>query len=371
MGSIFEIFAVCPPGLEDLLAREIEGLGLPTRKEIGGCALRGGLRELYLLNLWSRISNRVLLKVGSFKATTFRELVERASRYPWEVYFAHASGVRIRVTCRRSKLYHSDAVAERIVRAISQRLGREIYLSKDEKAPLLIVRIFRDEVLLRVDSSGGDLFRRGYKVARGPAPLRENLAAALVMLSGWDQKAPFFDPFCGTGTILIEALWIAMNRAPGLGRSFAFEQWKNFSAPLWEELCREAEKAMREPQARFYGSDRDPKAVQATFQNAEAAGVARYLDLEIKEVAHILPPDKEPGFVVTNPPFGGRLQMALKPLRELASRFKGPLREWQLTFIFPRRRLPVRFPFPLEVLTSFEHGGQKVFVFRRQTASQG
>ncbi len=369
MASVFEIFVVCPPGLENLLAREVEALGLSGRKEIGGLTLKGGLREVYVLNLWSRLANRVLLRVGSFKATSFKELVEKASRYPWEIYFFKASGLRIRVTCRKSKLYHSEAVAERVAKAISQRLGRDLPLTKDEEAPLLVVRLFRDEVLLRVDSSGGDLFRRGYKVAKGPAPLRENLAAALVMLSGWDQAAPFFDPFCGTGTILIEALWIAMNRAPGLGRTFAFEQWKNFSAPLWEELCRQAEKAIREPRARFYGSDRDPKAVQATFQNAEAAGVAAHLNLEIKDVAYLLPPDKTPGFVVTNPPFGGRLQLALRPLRELADRFRGPLREWQLTFIYPRRRPPVRFPFSLEVLTSFEHGGQRVFVFRRRSAS--
>ncbi len=369
MASVFEIFTVCPPGLEDLLAREITELGLSGKKEKGGFALQGGLKELYLLNLWSRLANRVLLKVGRFRATSFQELVEKASRYPWEIYFSQASGIRIRVTCRKSKLYHSEAVAERIARAISRRLGREIPLTKDEEAPLLVVRLFRDEIFLKVDSSGGDLFRRGYKVAKGPAPLRENLAAALVMFSGWDEKAPFFDPFCGTGTILIEAIWIAMNRAPGLKRSFAFEKWKNFSPSLWEELLNQAQKCLREPRARFYGNDRDPKAVQATFQNALAAEVTPYLNLEIKEVAHVLPPDKAPGFVVTNPPFGGRLGLAKKPLQELAARFKGPLREWQLTLIFPKKRLPARFPFPLNMVAAFEHGGKKVFVFKRKDGS--
>ncbi len=367
MASVFEIFAVCPPGLEDLLFHEIQALGLSGRKETGGVVLKGGLRELYLLNLWSRLANRILLKVGSFRATSFQELVEKASRYPWEIYFSKAPALRIRVTCRKSKLYHSDAVAERIAKAISQRLGREIPLGKEE-APLLVVRLFRDEVLLRVDSSGKDLFRRGYKIAKGPAPLRENLAAALIMFSEWDKKNPLFDPFCGTGTILIEAVWIAMQRAPGLSRSFAFEDWKNFSPPLWEELRLKAQKLLKEPKARFYGSDRDPKAIQATFQNAQAAGVTSYLNLEIKEVAHILPPEKVPGFVVTNPPFGGRLQVTKRPLQELARRFKGPFEDWQLTFIFPRRRLPARFPFPLKVLASFEHGGQRVFVFKRQNA---
>ena len=366
MPSVFEILAVCPPGLEKVLKKEIEGLGLSGRETKGGVIVKGGLKELYSLNLWSRVASRILLKVGRFRATTFKELVEKVARYPWEIYLAEAPGVRLRVTCRRSRLYHSQAVAERVVAGISRRLGRDLPLSKDEEAPLLVVRLFKDEVLLRVDSSGGDLFKRGYKVAVGPAPLRENLAAALVLLSSWDGKSPFLDPFCGTGTILIEALWWACNRAPGLGRSFAFEKWKNFSAPLWRELLLDAEKRQRQPLARFYGSDRDPKAVQATFKNAEAAGVAAYLNLEIKDVAHLLPPEKTPGYVVTNPPYGARLKASLGPLQALARRFAGPFREWALSFIFPSPRLPVRFPFPLERLTSFAHGGRRVFVFRRK-----
>ncbi len=371
MASVFEIFAVCPPGLESVLEGEIKALSLAGHRKIGGVALRGGLRELYLLNLWSRVANRILLKVGRFKTTSFKELVEKVARYPWEIYLAHASGVRLRVTCRKSKLYHSEAVAERVVAGISKRLGRDLPLVKDEEAPLLVVRLFRDEVLLRIDSSGSDLFKRGYKVAKGPAPLRENLAAALVLLSGWEQISPFLDPFCGTGTILIEAVWLACNRAPGLNRSFAFENWKNFSPALWGELRAQAEKARREPKAKFYGSDRDPKAIQATFQNAQAAGVADYIELEIKDVAYLLPPEKEPGYVVTNPPYGDRLKASSASLKALANRFKGPFADWALTLIFPARRLPVRFPFPLKRLTSFDHGGRKVYVFRRQTSAPG
>ena len=365
MGSVFELLAVCPPGLEGLLAEEIKALGLSGRPQRGGVSLKGGLKELYLLNLWSRVASRVLLRVGSFRAKTFKDLVEKVARYPWEIYLAKAHALRIRVTCHKSRLYHSQAVAERVAQGISRRLSRELPLTKDEEAPLLVVRLFRDEVLLRVDSSGRDLFRRGYKVAPGPAPLRENLAAALVLLSGWDQKSPFLDPFCGTGTILIEAIWLSANRAPGLGRSFAFEGWKNFDASLFEEFVSAAKKAQREPAARFYGSDRDPKAIQATFKNAEAAGVTPYLELEVKEVARLLPPESTPGQIVTNPPYGGRLKgPGHLPLKDLAKRLKGPLSDWRLAFIFPERRLPVTFPFPLKVVTSFDHGGRRVFVFK-------
>ncbi len=363
--SLYDILAVCSPGLEGVLSSELSFLGVEGKIIPGGVSFKGTLEDLYLTNLWLRTASRILLKIGSFKALHFKELVEKTSRFPWEIYFSEAKAVKIRVTCRRSKLYHSQAVAERLIKAISLRLGRELTLTREEATPLLIVRLFKDEVLIRIDSSGGDLFKRGYKVAKGPAPLRENLAAALVLLSGWDKKTPFLDPFCGTGTIVIEAAMLAANLAPGLNRSFSFENWRNFKAELWQELKEKAQKAITPPSGLILGTDWSEKAISASQENARAAQVAPWVKFEKVEISRLKPPATE-GFLVTNPPFGERLKEGFVPLKKLSDLFRKGFSPWDLTMIYPRKRLPVFFPFCLKSIAFFDHGGQRVFVFKKQ-----
>ncbi|OAG27067.1 THUMP domain-containing class I SAM-dependent RNA methyltransferase [Thermodesulfatator autotrophicus] len=364
--SIYEILAVCSPGLERILSGELALLGIEGEPLPGGVSFKGTLEKVYLSNLWLRTASRILLKIGRFKAFSFKELIEKASRYPWEIYLSTAKAIKIRVTCHRSKLYHSKAVAERILKAISLRLGREIELSREEKAPLLVVRLFKDEVLIRVDSSGGDLFKRGYKVAKGPAPLRENLAAALILLSGWDKKAPFLDPFCGTGTIVIEAAMYAANLAPGLNRSFAFEKWRNFDEELWQNLKEKARNVINPPEGLILGTDFSEKAISASRENAEAAGVNSWVNFQKIEVSRLKPPAPK-GFMVTNPPFGKRLK-DISPFEKLRNLFKKEFSSWNLTLIYPDKKLPVDFPLKLERIAFFEHGGQKVYVFKKQTS---
>ncbi len=356
--TVYEFFAVSPPGLESVTAQEIAALGLEPQIRPGGVAFQGGLRELYLANLWLRTASRLLLRVAEFYAPSFETLVSRVARYPWEIYLPYASKVRIRVTCRRSRLYHSGAVAERVLKGIARRLGRELALTKEEEAPLLVVRLFRDQALIRVDSSGRDLFKRGYKVASGPAPLRENLAAALVLLSGWDQEAPFLDPFCGTGTIVIEAAMIAANLAPGLRRTFAFTSWKNFSPELWEELCAAARKRFQPPEALIWGSDVSEKAIKAAQENARAAGVEEFVCFKRADVRQLSPPAPF-GYLVTNPPYGERLARTIYPVwgRVIREKFSS----WKVFFLSPEKA--PKLGLPLRRLTSFDHGGLKVSVF--------
>ncbi len=355
MKTSFELFAVCPPGLEEITAYELKLLGFAPRKETGGVSFRGDLRALYRANLWLRTPARLLVRVGEFHAQSFGGLVSRVARYPWEIYFPEEKEIRIRVTCRRSRLYHSGAVAERVLQGIARRLSREIVLSKKEGAPLLVVRLFRDRVLLRVDSSGLDLFKRGYKVAPGPAPLRENLAAALLFASGWDRESPLLDPFCGTGTIPIEAALMASNRAPGLQRSFAFERWKNFVPDWLEELRQQARESICFPRAPIFASDMSAEMVEAACQNARAAQVEEFIHFEVSKAQALRPPVST-GYLVTNPPYGERLKQSIYHL--LGKLFRRNFGSWKIFFLAPERDPAVGLP--LRRLVSFEHGGLKV-----------
>ncbi len=359
MPSYFACFAVSPPGLEPIVFQELLSLGLTPKRQQGGVSFQGTLEDLYRANLWLRTASRILIRIGTFKALSFKELVTRSARYPWEIYLAEAQEIRLRVTCRRSKLYHSKAVAERILKGIESRLGKALEISSAESAPLLIVRLFKDTVLLRIDSSGQDLFKRGYKVAPGPAPIRENLAAALIYLSGWDKGAPLVDPFCGTGTIPIEAAMISANIAPGLRRSFAFQRWKNFDPSLWEELREKAKQQIKPPSSKIWANDRAREAIQAAHLNAQAAGVKDLIHFSQKDISLFFPPSSQ-GFVVTNPPYGRRLSTDIRG--KFASFLRRWLPFWKIVFVSPHRT-PLK-GFKAEILASFDHGGRRVYAFK-------
>lgn len=363
--TIFRLFAVAPPGLEPVVAWELAQLGASPLVEAGGVSFKGDLRLLYQANLWLRTASRILLRVADFRARHLKELAPRVARYPWEIYVPEGFGVKIRATCARSRLYHSGAVAERVLRGIEDRLGRK--LASSEPNVLVVVRVFRDRCLVSVDTSGEDLFKRGYKVGKGPAPLRENLAAGLLLTSGWDQGLPVLDPFCGTGTIAIEAALILARRAPGLGRSFVFENWRNFDQGLWEELRASAEKDCRWFESPVvFASDKALGALQAAKANARAAGVAELIHFERREVADLKPPKGRPGWLVTNPPYGRRLhpEASVKALfatlgRVFRERFLG----WRLAVLSPFRETAALLGVPVSEVTSFPHGGLRVRVF--------
>ncbi|HVD60661.1 MAG TPA: THUMP domain-containing protein, partial [Gemmatimonadaceae bacterium] len=219
-----EIFAVAAPGLETILARELEDLGIIGAEVVeGGVSFRGNIAQLYEANLALRVASRVIVRVARFHADSFHELERRAKKIPWNEYLAPGARVRFRVTCRKSRLYHSDAVAQRFADAVNARIGNvsiETATDDDDSADaaptqLFIVRITHDDCVVSVDSSGELLHRRGYRLATGKAPLRETLAAAMVLASGWDSTRPLIDPMCGSGTIAIEAALLARGIAPG------------------------------------------------------------------------------------------------------------------------------------------------------------
>ena len=328
-----------------MAAAELAALGVPRqamRLEPGGVAWRGDARSLYAANLRLRTASRVLVRVATFRATAFWELERRARPLAWERWLAAGSAVQVRATCRKSRLYHSDAVAQRVLEAMAHRVsgvtgvavagddaeGSEPRAGEgdepgDDGAQLVVARIARDEVTLSVDASGALLHRRGYRQAIARAPLRETIAAAMLLAVGWDGSTPLVDPFCGSGTIAIEGALLARRIAPGLARAdrsggFAFLHWPELDARAWREEV-EAARADVRPGAEvpIVGSDRDAGAITAAGENAARAGVAADVTFERRALSDAAPPDGAgAGLLVTNPPYGVRVgdQAAVRDL---------------------------------------------------------
>ncbi len=371
-------FATATPGLEAFAAQELRALGLlpPAQdnspaEEPGGVTFQGGLADLYRANLHLRTAGRVLVRLGEFYADTFPDLRKKASKLEWNRYLVPGQPVSLAVTCHKSRLYHSNAVAERVLAAIGDRLGKVPPLLKaaedDPSSPAqrVIVRFTNDECTISIDSSGDLLHRRGYRLATAKAPLRENLAAAMLLASGWDAAAPLLDPFCGSGTIPIEAALLAKNIAPGIDRRFAFMDWPGYDPRAWEaqrSMARAAAAARPGSMPILQASDRDAGAIRMAQANAERAGVADCIEFTCRAVSAIqAPPD--PGWVVTNPPYGQRVSEG-KDLRNLYAQLGNVLRaacpNWHVAILCSDPRLLGQTSLRLDTRLAFSNGGINV-----------
>jgi putative N6-adenine-specific DNA methylase len=382
------LFAVCAPGLEPFTALELDRLGLngshpPLRSETfltekgspydpGGIEFQGSLHDIYRANLYLRTSSRVLLRLGAFYASAFPELRRKASRLLWEDYLAPERPIALRVTCKKSRLYHETAVAERVAGAIADRLGKSPPVQKyhedpDTGAPqLILVRLVDNLCTISMDSSGVLLHRRGYRLATAKAPLRETLASAMVLASGWDMTSPLLDPFCGSGTIPIEAALLARRVPAGYSRRFAFMDWPNFDSKIWDELLARAGEAIASDIPKIIASDRDTGAIQAALANAERAGVGNCIEFSHKAISAIDPPPG-PGWVVTNPPYGVRLKKT-NDLRNLYAQFGKVLRTrcpgWRVTLLCDRVQLIRSTGLEFDRGIAMMNGGLKVRLFK-------
>ncbi len=363
-----DLFAVCAPGLEPLLAEELRALGAgAVRPEPGGVGFRGDRQALYAANLWLRTATRVLLRLGEFHARDFEQLRRRAGRLAFEESVAPGRGVRISVACSRSRLRHTGAVAERLHLAIADRLGTEVPVAgaDDPGHQLVLVRLLHDRCTVSLDASGELLHQRGWRKLAGKAPLRETLAAALLLASGWDPASPLADPFCGSGTIPIEAALLARRLAPGRGRSFACMDWPGFDATAASRALAKAEAAALASGPAILGSDRDAGAIDSARANAEAAGVGIDAAFEQRTVSDFEPPPGT-GWIVCNPPYGVRLRGG-GDLRDLYARFGDVLRRrcpgWRVTLLGSDPRLVRASGLPLEPRARWRNGGLKVEVF--------
>ena len=368
----YDLFAITAPGLEPLVERELRALGAEgIHVDSGGVAFSGGREAIYRANLHLRTASRVVARVGEFGARGFPELVRHAKRQPWERYLVRDRPIHLRVTCKKSRLYHSDAVAERVSEAIAKRLDvpaiETIKAAEDDdaKGQLVIVRMSHDQCSLSVDTSGELLHRRGYREATAKAPIRETLAAALLLAAEWTGSAPLLDPFCGSGTVAIEGALLARRIAPGLNRRFAFMEWPDFDSALWRRVRDEAaHAALPRVPAPIHASDRDAGAIEAARANAVRAGVADDITFEKHSLSAIQPP-ASPGWVCTNPPYGVRVSERAE-LRNLYAQFgkvmQAKCRRWTVALYSADARLERAARLPWRPVLSTVNGGIPVRV---------
>lgn len=360
----FDIFLVAIPGLEKALCAEAVAKRFAGARQVaGGVVLSGGWPDVWRANLELRGASRVLARIGQFRALHLAQLDKRARAFPWRTVLRNDVPVAVEATCRRSKIYHSGAAAERIARAIADELGAKI---ADDAEVIIKARIEDDLCTISIDSSGEMLHKRGAKQAMAKAPIRETMASLFLRECGFDGREPLLDPMCGAGTFVIEAAEMAMGLNPGRARHFAFEKLVTFDAKAWEALRNS--KTPVKPPMKFYGSDRDDGAIQSARANAARAGVADVAIFERKTVSDVTPPDGGPGLVICNPPYGTRISDR-KQLADLYSTFGRVMRErfkgWRVGMIASNAGLAkaTGLPFkpnPPAVL----HGGLRIHLYR-------
>ena len=319
----------CLLGLEKLVSDEIRRLGLQdVRAENGRVLCRGTLDDCARLNINLRCGARVMLVLADFPARSFEELFQGTRAVAWEDYLPRDAAFPVKGYSISSQLHAVPACQSIIKKAMVERMSSAYHLEQfPETGTKYQVRfaIFKDQVLLTLDTSGEGLFKRGYRAVGVEAPLRETLAAALVQLSRYRGRDPFCDPFCGSGTIPIEAALIAKNRAPGLDRSFAAQKWKNMDSKLWLEAGDEAMDKEFHGHYDIWGGDIDPAAVELARHNAELAGVEDCIRFEVADAGKFHR-DSEYGQLVTNPPYGERL-LEKKEAEDLYRMFGAALRD--------------------------------------------
>lgn len=367
----FSCFAIVAPGLESFALAEAQTLGLNAVAEEGGLAWSGDARSALIANAALRIASRVLVRLASFEARSFAELERHARKIAWERVLRAGDAVRFRVTCKKSKLYHSDAVAQRLadavmrgvpgVRAEGGSTPDDEIDDRNDDVSLIVVRLLRDRCTVSADSSGALLHRRGYRLATAKAPLRETIAAAMLVASAWDCASPLVDPLCGSGTIPIEGALLARQIAPGAHRRFAMERWPTVSPSLGESVRAElAERERPRAAAEIVGSDRDSGAIVAASANAERAGVVEDVAVTVRSLSAAVFPPAPRGWIVTNPPYGVRVGEAER-VRDLWAQLGNVLRDrvpgWRLAVLSPDTALERQLKIPLRAAASISNGG--------------
>ena len=309
-----ELIAPCHFGLEAVLKREILDLGYEISSvEDGRVTFQGDAEAVCRANIFLRTAERVLLKVGSFQAVSFEELFEKTKALPWEAYIPKDGKFWVtKASSVKSRLFSPSDIQSIMKKAMVRRLQEHYRMECfPEDGPEYPVRVFlmKDQVTVGIDTSGASLHKRGYREVSGKAPITETLAAALIMLTPWRGDRILVDPFCGSGTFPIEAAMMAANIAPGMNRSFTAEKWTNLiPKKLWYDTVDEASDLIREPEETdIQGYDADEDVIRIARRNAAEAGVEHMIHFQRRDVRDLSHPRKY-GFIITNPPYGERLE---------------------------------------------------------------
>ena len=335
----FDIIATSAMGLESIVAKEVRDLGYDCQVENGKIMYKGDQSAIARSNLWLRSADRVKIKVAEFKAYSFDELFEKTKALNWEDYLSTDVEFPVSGKSVKSQLYSVPDCQAIVKKAIVDRLKSKYKQVSwfEETGPLfkIEVSILKDLVTLTIDTSGAGLHKRGYRTGQGEAPLKETLAAALIMLTNWKPDKPFIDPFCGSGTIPIEAALIGQNIAPGFNRDFVSESWSWMDSKVWDEARNEAEDlADYDQYLDISGCDIDHRMVEISKANSFEAGLGDLIDFKQMQVRDIST-RKEYGVIVGNPPYGERLgeKKAVEQMyKEMGEAFK-KLDTWSIYMI--------------------------------------
>ena len=342
MGKVFELVAPCHFGMEAVLKREITDLGYDvTRTENGKVSFAGDAEGIARANVWLRTAERVLLKVGEFKATTYDELFEGTAALPWEEFIPKDGKFWVtKATSVNSRLFSPSDIQsimkKAMVRRMSRCYGLERFAETGDSYPLRVT-LLNDVVTVCLDTSGDSLHKRGYRTMAAKAPITETLAAALILLTPWHGDRILVDPFCGSGTFPIEAAMIAANMAPGMNREFTAQTWDHLVPKKeWYAAVDEANDLLNTKIGTdIQGYDIDPAVIRSARINAEQAGVDHLIHFQQRDVAELSHPKKY-GFIITNPPYGERLKdedgSTAALYRTLGQRFAA-LDDWSLYVI--------------------------------------
>lgn len=336
MEKQYNLIATAAAGIEALVGKELRDLGIDCQVENGRARFKGDLETIAMANLWLRTADRVKIIVGEFDAFTFDELFEKVKAIPWENFLPMDAEFPVAGRSIKSKLYSVPDCQSITKKAIVERL-REVY-HRPARVPLpetgalfqLEVALLKDHVILTLDTTGPSLFKRGYRLEKGGAPLKENMAASLVLLTNWRKDRPFYDPVCGSGTLCIEAALIGHNIAPGFNRDFACEAWDWFDPAVFDKVRTAADEvADYDIELDIAGSDINGRMIDIARANAEEIGLGDSIQFKQQAVKDFKT-EKEYGVIVANPPYGERLgeeEQVRALYHEMGDVFR-PLKTW-------------------------------------------
>jgi len=343
-----QYFASCPRGLESILSDELESLGAVEIKIVdGGVKFESTTEIMYRANLTSRIATRILCRVANGNYKTEDDLYNAALNVKWSNLFNVSHGIKVSTTGVKCPLKSLDFMTLRIKDAVCDQFRSQVNArpNVDIRDPDIRIHLYleADYFDLYIDTSGQPLYQRGFRKSSVEAPIRENLAAGILALSGWKPGDTLLDPMCGSGTFLIEAAMIALNKAPGLKRNFGFEHWKDFDSVLFKNIKSQYQAQIKPLVfSHIYGSDEDLRAIRVTKGNLEEAGLKTAVELSRKSFNDIVAPAKE-GVLITNPPYGVRIgedEGLAKAYPLWASTMKQKLSGWRTYFLTSDLRMP-------------------------------
>ena len=373
MKTKFKLIATAAAGLEAVVGREIRNLGIECQVENGRVRFDGTVETIIETNLWLRAADRIKIVVGSFPAKTFEELFQGIFALDWENYLPFGAKFPIaKAKCVKSKLHNEPSVQAISKKAVVKKLQK--HYARPESVPLIEngaefkieVSILKDVATVLIDTTGSSLFKRGYRAEKGGAPIKENMAAAILLLSNWYPDKPLIDPTCGSGTFCIEAAMIGMNMAPGLHRHFAFEEWNWVDSDLISHVrARALGQIKQDIQLDILGTDIDARMVEIAKRNAEEAGVSEQIVFKQMRLQD-LHTDKINGVIVSNPPYGERLlddDAVTKLYQEMGQTF-APLKTWSKFILTSDEAFEAKFGSQADKKRKLYNGTLKVDLYQ-------